>query len=161
MLKEERFDVVIVGGGHNGITAAAYTGFSEGANEVYAPALYKRTYQSSKVTVQNTETSDAAVTVEFFTRGQGSPVYTLNDTIPGGAQRTYDVWDYSQIPAFGPAPGTNNWVGAAKVTSPQDVAVVVTTLWNWGWMPPEWRRDLEVSPWLKMFQNAREWCDSV
>jgi phosphoribosylformylglycinamidine synthase len=34
-----------------------------------------------------------------------------------------------------------------------------TTLWNWGWMPPDWRRDLEVSPWLKMFQNAREWCE--
>jgi phosphoribosylformylglycinamidine synthase len=34
-----------------------------------------------------------------------------------------------------------------------------TNLWNWGWIPPEWRRDLEVSPWLKMFQNAREWCD--
>jgi hypothetical protein len=116
----------------DGITAAAYTGFSEGANTVYAPALYKRTYQSSKVTVQNTETTDASVTVEFFTRGQGTPVHTLTDTIPGGAQRTYDVWDYSQIPDFGPAPGTNNWVGAGKVTSPQKVAVVVTTLWNWG-----------------------------
>ena len=35
-----------------------------------------------------------------------------------------------------------------------------STTWNWGWMPREWR-DLEVSPWLKMFQNAREWCDDV
>jgi phosphoribosylformylglycinamidine synthase len=33
--------------------------------------------------------------------------------------------------------------------------------WQWGWMPPDWRRDLEVSPWLKMFQNAREWCENV
>ncbi len=32
--------------------------------------------------------------------------------------------------------------------------------WNWGWMPRAWR-DLEVSPWLKMFQNAREWCEDV
>ncbi|HEX9885585.1 MAG TPA: phosphoribosylformylglycinamidine synthase [Longimicrobiales bacterium] len=30
--------------------------------------------------------------------------------------------------------------------------------WNWPWMPREWRRTLEVSPWLRMFQNAREWC---
>jgi phosphoribosylformylglycinamidine synthase len=32
--------------------------------------------------------------------------------------------------------------------------------WNWGWMPRDWRH-LEVSPWLKMFQNAREWCEEV
>ena len=31
--------------------------------------------------------------------------------------------------------------------------------WQWAWMPEEWKRTLEVSPWLKMFQNAREWCD--
>ena len=31
--------------------------------------------------------------------------------------------------------------------------------WQWPWMPPEWRT-LEVSPWLRLFQNAREWCES-
>ncbi|TAN41823.1 MAG: phosphoribosylformylglycinamidine synthase [Nitrospirae bacterium] len=31
--------------------------------------------------------------------------------------------------------------------------------WQWGWMPEEWRRDLKASPWLRMFQNAREWCE--
>ncbi len=31
--------------------------------------------------------------------------------------------------------------------------------WQWGWMPPAWQRDLEASPWLRMFQNAREWCE--
>jgi len=31
--------------------------------------------------------------------------------------------------------------------------------WQWGWMPAAWRRDLEASPWLRMFQNAREWCE--
>ncbi len=36
-----------------------------------------------------------------------------------------------------------------------------TNLWNWGWMPREWREDLEVSPWLQMFQNAREWCEEA
>jgi len=29
--------------------------------------------------------------------------------------------------------------------------------WNWGWMPDEFKK-LPVSPWLKLFQNAREWC---
>jgi phosphoribosylformylglycinamidine synthase len=37
--------------------------------------------------------------------------------------------------------------------------------WQWGWMPEEWRTGengrppLQASPWLRMFQNAREWCD--
>jgi phosphoribosylformylglycinamidine synthase len=30
-------------------------------------------------------------------------------------------------------------------------------LWQWPWMPPEWR-GLPASPWLKLFQNAYEWC---
>jgi phosphoribosylformylglycinamidine synthase len=31
--------------------------------------------------------------------------------------------------------------------------------WQWGWMPRVWRREFPASPWLKMFQNAREWCE--
>ncbi len=30
--------------------------------------------------------------------------------------------------------------------------------WQWAWMPSDWKRDLQASPWLKMFQNARNWC---
>ena len=30
--------------------------------------------------------------------------------------------------------------------------------WQWAWKPRSWR-DLEASPWLRMFQNAREWCE--
>jgi phosphoribosylformylglycinamidine synthase len=29
--------------------------------------------------------------------------------------------------------------------------------WQWAWMPDEWKSDLATSPWLRMFQNAREW----
>jgi phosphoribosylformylglycinamidine synthase len=35
------------------------------------------------------------------------------------------------------------------------------TLWQWGWMPRDWRFNLAASPWLQMFQNAREWCENV
>ena len=31
--------------------------------------------------------------------------------------------------------------------------------WQWAWMPEEWKKKLKVSPWLKLFQNAREWCE--
>jgi phosphoribosylformylglycinamidine synthase len=33
------------------------------------------------------------------------------------------------------------------------------TKWQWGWMPEPWRRDLAISPWLTLFQNARDWSD--
>ena len=35
----------------------------------------------------------------------------------------------------------------------------VFTTWQWPWMPEEWS-DYKAGPWLKMFQNAREFCDS-
>lgn len=36
----------------------------------------------------------------------------------------------------------------------------VFRLWQWPWMPLDWKTKLKASPWLKMFQNAREWCDN-
>jgi phosphoribosylformylglycinamidine synthase len=32
--------------------------------------------------------------------------------------------------------------------------------WQWGWLPEELKNSLEASPWLKMFQNARAWCEN-
>jgi phosphoribosylformylglycinamidine synthase len=34
-------------------------------------------------------------------------------------------------------------------------------LWNWAYLQPENRRDWKVSPWLRLFQNARQWCEEV
>ncbi|MBI4653605.1 MAG: phosphoribosylformylglycinamidine synthase [Nitrospirae bacterium] len=31
--------------------------------------------------------------------------------------------------------------------------------WQWGWMPEKWKIELKISPWLKIFQNARQWCE--
>ncbi|MBN2181442.1 MAG: phosphoribosylformylglycinamidine synthase [Sedimentisphaerales bacterium] len=31
-------------------------------------------------------------------------------------------------------------------------------LWQWPYRPPEWS-NLKASPWLKLFQNARQWCE--
>jgi phosphoribosylformylglycinamidine synthase len=30
--------------------------------------------------------------------------------------------------------------------------------WQWPWMPESWKNSLRASPWLRMFQNARTWC---
>lgn len=32
-------------------------------------------------------------------------------------------------------------------------------LWQWQWMPERWKK-LKASPWLRLFQNARFWCDN-
>ena len=31
--------------------------------------------------------------------------------------------------------------------------------WQWAWMPEDMKKTLKVSPWLRIFQNARKWCE--
>ncbi len=31
--------------------------------------------------------------------------------------------------------------------------------WQWPYMPEDWKASLQASPWLRMFQNAHDWCD--
>jgi phosphoribosylformylglycinamidine synthase len=31
--------------------------------------------------------------------------------------------------------------------------------WQWPWMPESWKQSMQASPWLRMFQNARVWCE--
>ncbi len=33
--------------------------------------------------------------------------------------------------------------------------------WQWAWMPEEMKKNLKASPWLRMFLNAREWCENA
>lgn len=33
-------------------------------------------------------------------------------------------------------------------------------IWQFPWLPEEFRK-METSPWLKIFQNAREWCENI
>jgi phosphoribosylformylglycinamidine synthase len=31
--------------------------------------------------------------------------------------------------------------------------------WQWAYMPEQWKQELKASPWLKMTQNAYDWCE--
>ncbi len=31
--------------------------------------------------------------------------------------------------------------------------------WQWPWLPAKLKTELKASPWLKIFQNARQWCE--
>jgi phosphoribosylformylglycinamidine synthase len=33
--------------------------------------------------------------------------------------------------------------------------------WQWPWLPDDLKDGVRESPWMRMFQNAREWCDGV
>ncbi|MCD5411710.1 MAG: phosphoribosylformylglycinamidine synthase [Thermodesulfovibrionales bacterium] len=33
--------------------------------------------------------------------------------------------------------------------------------WQWAWMPEDIKEGIKASPWLRMFQNARQWCDNT
>jgi len=33
--------------------------------------------------------------------------------------------------------------------------------WQWPWIPFSMHSEIEVSPWLQLFQNARFWCDNL
>jgi phosphoribosylformylglycinamidine synthase len=57
--------------------------------------------------------------------------------------------------------------GIAALTSPDGRHLAIMPhpersflRWQWGWIPEEWKGGSLASPWLKMFQNARAWCDS-
>ncbi len=33
--------------------------------------------------------------------------------------------------------------------------------WQWPWMSEFWKSSLRAAPWLRMFQNARAWCEGI
>lgn len=75
------------------------------------------------------------------------------------------VDDSSEITQVYPFNPNGSAFGAAAICSPNGRHLAMmphserTFLkWQWPWMPED-MKDLEASPWLKMFQNAREWCE--
>ena len=60
--------------------------------------------------------------------------------------------------------GSANGIAALCSTDGRHLAIMphperTFLKWQWAWMPEEWRKNLKASPWIKMFQNAREWCE--
>jgi phosphoribosylformylglycinamidine synthase len=56
--------------------------------------------------------------------------------------------------------------GIAALTSPDGRHLAIMPhpersflTWQWGWTPRDWRAGSTASPWLRLFQNAREWCE--
>ncbi len=121
------------GTAHDGITQAAYTGSAEGSMEIFVPNLFRREWMYSTIAVQNVSTEESDFTVDYYTRGETTPFASVSDPdVPADANRYYDLMyasrstDPSKIPTF----PSDDWLGAAIITSDHDIAVVVTTHWR-------------------------------
>lgn len=91
----------------------------------------------------------------------------IKDVINMGLAPVRYVDDLGEITESYPFNPNSSTEGIAALCSPDGRHLAImphperTFLkWQWPWMPEEWK-DLEASPWLKMFQNARRWCEET
>ena len=75
------------------------------------------------------------------------------------------VDDTGQLTETYPANPNGSRMGITSLCSPDGRHLAVMPHperfflpWQWSYWPQEWT-NLKVSPWLKMFQNARQWCE--
>jgi phosphoribosylformylglycinamidine synthase len=106
----------------------------------------------------------------WVSHGEGQAYFPdrtiLDDVMAKGlapVRYTDDKGEATEIYPFNP---NGSPLGIAALCSPDGRHFAImphpertSRKWNWGWMPEEMKKRLPVSPWLKLFQNAREWCD--
>jgi len=134
-------------------TAAAYSGLDTPATEAYLPNLLKRggaDPRQTRVTIQNTEASQASVTLRFYRR-DGILVHTFSDTIQGKAERTYNLDNIPQVDF-----STTAGAGSLHITSNTKIAALATLHYPNGsaaysgvsrgdtviWAPGIWRKQV-------------------
>lgn len=122
------------GTANDGVTQGAYTGFRQGSTELFIPNLFMRRWMYSTIAVQNLGATDADFHINYYSRGEATPFAQVVDpNVPADANRYYDLkytqrsTDPSKIPTFVPS---NDWLGAAVISSTNDIAAVVTTHWD-------------------------------
>ena len=88
------------------------------------------------------------------------------DIIEKGLAPVRYVDDEANITAAYPFNPNGSPEGIAALCSPEGRHLAIMPhperaflRWQWPWMPEKWKKELVASPWLRMFQNAREWCD--
>ncbi len=119
------------GGPGDGFQMGTYTGVSAGSSKICFPSLWKYSVGPngiiSSFTVQNTGTSAANVSIEYVGR-DGVSQGTRTDTIPVGAQHTYDLaTSSSTVPNL-----PTDWAGSATVEVTNGGTVHGVAVVNWG-----------------------------
>jgi len=114
-----------VPGADDGYTQGAYNGASAGATALYFPSVYGFSKINSRLTVQNTEGSEATIYMSYYKR-DGTSMGTKDATIPAYSQRTFDLGVADDLP-FDPADFVD---GSAVVTSDNALAGAAVTTWK-------------------------------
>jgi len=104
----------------------------------------------------------------WVAHGEGRPIFRNNDVyenIERGSlapiRYVDDKGDITMKYPLNPN-GATNGIAALCSKDGRHLAMMphperCTQMWQWPWVPSEWK-SLRTSPWVKMFQNAYEWC---
>jgi hypothetical protein len=108
-----------------GLTQGAYNGTSEPATTISFPSVWRFSGIVSRVTIQNTEGSAAAVDVTFFDR-DGNQLGVCNENLAANGSKTYDM----RTP-----PACAGWTdtvadGSITATSANNLAGASTAAWS-------------------------------
>ena len=109
-------------------TAGAYTGLqvNEVGTNLFFPGLYKSYFGfDSEVALQNTESTDASVTLKFYKQATGGLVATVGPVIiPATSTRIFALQDLAGVPS-----GNTDGLLSAQVTSDKILAGIAN-LWS-------------------------------
>lgn len=120
------------GSAEDGKTGSSYSGFNEGSTAIFVPSLFQRPNgQYSRLTVQNMDSGTANVSISYYLRdGTAYTGNPITDSIPQGAQRTYDLSVIgAKVPDL-PDNLVDGWIGSAKITSDKKIGAVSSTHWE-------------------------------
>ncbi len=107
--------------------AGAYMGVQAGetAKTLYFPGLYKNYYGFySQVVLQNTESTNANVTLSFYKQRTGEHVTDITATIPPTSSRVFALQDLTAVPS-----GNVDGLLSLKVTSDKNLAGIAN-IWT-------------------------------
>jgi len=112
----------------NSRAAGIYKGVDAPDTQAYLPYLAVRpNLQTSRITVQNTETQTVNITIHFYDLNGTQAPQTKTDSIPPKSEKTYRL-DVIQ-PDFSATSG----YGSAYVTSDKKIAAIATLHWGANW----------------------------
>ncbi|NLE76257.1 MAG: hypothetical protein GX605_05840 [Chloroflexi bacterium] len=125
------------GSANDRVTGDQYAGYEAGSTEAFLPYLvYNPNLQFSRFSVQNVDTAGAAnITMKYINRS-GVTDFTITDSVPAQAQRTYELnKPGSKTPVWTNSAYFNsngNWTGSVVITSDRPIVTVMTNHWsNW------------------------------
>ena len=108
-------------------TAGAYSGFgaSETSTSLFFPGLYNSYYTfNSELVLQNTTSTAAEISINFYKQLTGEIIDTVTATIPGNATRVFYLHDLPTVPS-----GNYDGLISAQVSSDQPI-VGITDIWS-------------------------------